>query len=182
MLNKAMIIGNLGDDVELKYMPSGGAVATISVATTHKWKDKQTNEKKEQTEWHRVALFNRSAEVAAEYLKKGSKVYIEGRLRTQKWTDAQGVERYTTEIVAEKLTMLDSKPQGYEMAHPASQHGQASGAQGQSRPQSSQPRNNAPQESGPMPPPPNYDGAYGDDFSDDIPFNSLNHLIKAHLI
>lgn len=97
-LNKVEIIGNLGADPEVRYMPSGGAVANLNVATTESWKDKTTGEKKEQTEWHRVVIFGKLAEVAGEYLRKGSKVFIEGGLRTRKWTDQQGVERYTTEI------------------------------------------------------------------------------------
>lgn len=97
-LNKVEIIGNLGADPEVRYMPSGGAVANLSIATTESWKDKATGEKKEQTEWHRVVIFGKLAEVAGEYLRKGSKVFIEGGLRTRKWTDQQGVERYTTEI------------------------------------------------------------------------------------
>lgn len=97
-LNKVEIIGNLGADPEVRYMPSGGAVANLSIATTESWKDKTTGEKKEQTEWHRVVIFGKLAEIAGEYLRKGSKVFIEGGLRTRKWTDQQGVERYTTEI------------------------------------------------------------------------------------
>lgn len=97
-LNKVEIIGNLGNDPELRYMPSGGAVANLSIATTESWKDKTTGEKKEQTEWHRVVIFGKKAEVAGEYLRKGSKVFIEGSLRTRKWQDQAGVERYTTEI------------------------------------------------------------------------------------
>lgn len=98
-LNKVELIGNLGADPEVRYMPSGGAVANLSIATTESWKDKTTGEKKEQTEWHRVVIFGKLAEIAGEYLRKGSKVFIEGSLRTRKWTDQQGVERYTTEIV-----------------------------------------------------------------------------------
>lgn len=97
-LNKVEIIGNLGADPEVRYMPSGGAVANLSIATTESWKDKTTGEKKELTEWHRVVIFGKLAEIAGEYLRKGSKVFIEGGLRTRKWTDQAGVERYTTEI------------------------------------------------------------------------------------
>ncbi|KLQ32529.1 single-stranded DNA-binding protein [Enterobacter bugandensis] len=98
-VNKVILVGNLGQDPEVRYMPSGGAVANITIATSESWRDKQTGEQKEQTEWHRVVLFGKLAEVAGEYLKKGSQVYIEGQLRTRKWTDQQGVEKYTTEIV-----------------------------------------------------------------------------------
>ena len=108
-LNKVMIIGNLGNDPDIRYMPSGAAVANISVATSETWKDKGTGEKKEETEWHRVAMFNRLAEIAGEYLRKGSKVYIEGSLKTRKWQDKDGNDRYTTEIKAFSMQMLDGK-------------------------------------------------------------------------
>ncbi|AXC34348.1 single strand DNA binding protein [Escherichia phage C130_2] len=98
-VNKVIIVGNLGQDPEVRYMPSGGAVANITVATSESWNDKGTGEKKEQTEWHRIVLFGKLAEIAGEYLKKGSQVYIEGKLQTRKWTDKDGVERYTTEVV-----------------------------------------------------------------------------------
>lgn len=111
-INKVILIGNLGNDPEVRYMPSGGAVATLSVATTDTWKDKQTNEKQEQTEWHRVVLFNRLGEIAGEYLRKGAKVYIEGSLRTRKWQDKDGVDRYTTEIIGRELEMLDGRNSG----------------------------------------------------------------------
>jgi len=111
-INKVILIGNLGADPEVRYMPNGGAVANITVATSESWTDKQSNEKKEQTEWHRVVIYQRLAEIAGEYLRKGSKVYIEGRLRTRKWQDQQGVERYTTEIIANELQMLDGRGDG----------------------------------------------------------------------
>ena len=108
-INKVILIGNLGSDPEVRYMPSGGAVSTISLATSDQWKDKTTGEQQERTEWHRVVFFKRLAEIVGEYLKKGSKVYIEGSLRTRKWQDKNGVDRYTTEIVANEMQMLDSK-------------------------------------------------------------------------
>ena len=108
-VNKVILIGNLGVDPEVRYMPSGGAVANVRVATTDSWKDKQSGEKQEQTEWHQVVFFGRLAEIAGEYLKKGSKVYVEGRLRTRKWQDKSGNDRYTTEIVANEMQMLDSR-------------------------------------------------------------------------
>ena len=111
-INKVILIGNLGTDPEVRYMPQGGAVANLTVATSESWTDKATNEKKEQTEWHRVVIYQRLAEIAGEYLRKGSKVYIEGRLRTRKWQDQQGVERYTTEIIANELQMLDGRGEG----------------------------------------------------------------------
>ncbi len=109
-VNKVILIGNLGKDPEVRYMPSGGAVANITVATTDSWKDKQTGEKKETTEWHSVVFFNRLAEIAGEYLKKGSKVYIEGSLKTEKYQDkATGADRYSTKIIANEMQMLDGK-------------------------------------------------------------------------
>jgi single-strand DNA-binding protein len=116
MLNKVMLIGHLGFDPEVRYMPSGDAVTNIRLATSRRWKDKQSGENKEITEWHRVVFFNignfRLAETAGQYLKKGSKVYIEGRLQTRKWQGADGKDNYTTEIVAEQMQMLDSKGGG----------------------------------------------------------------------
>jgi len=107
-VNKVILIGNLGRDPEVRYMPSGDAVANITIATTETWKDK-SGEKQEQTEWHRVAMFGKTAEIAGEYLKKGSQVYIEGKLQTRKWTDKEGQERYTTEIRADRMQMLGSR-------------------------------------------------------------------------
>ena len=108
-INKAIIIGNLGADPEVRYTPSNTAVCNITVATSEQWKDKQTGERQEKTEWHRIVMFNRLAEIAGEYLKKGSKVYIEGRLQTRKWQGQDGQDRYTTEIVANEMQMLDSR-------------------------------------------------------------------------
>ncbi|WP_410759481.1 single-stranded DNA-binding protein [Citrobacter youngae] len=111
-VNKVIIVGNLGQDPEVRYLPNGGAVANITLATSESWRDKATGEMKEQTEWHRVVLFGKLAEVASEYLRKGSQVYIEGRLRTRKWTDQYGVEKYTTEVlvnVGGTMQMLGGK-------------------------------------------------------------------------
>ena len=108
-VNKVILIGNLGRDPETRYMPSGEAVCTFSVATSETWKDKATGERKEATEWHRVVFFGRQAEIAAQYLRKGSSVYIEGSLRTRKWTDQSGQERYTTEIRGDVMRMLGSR-------------------------------------------------------------------------
>lgn len=116
-INKVILIGNLGADPEVRYMPSGGAVTNVTIATSESWKDKQTGEQQDRTEWHRVVFFNRLAEIAGEYLRKGSKVYVEGSLRTRKWQDQSGVERYTTEIVAAEMQMLDSR--GGASASPA---------------------------------------------------------------
>ncbi len=108
-VNKVILVGNLGRDPETRYNPEGGAITNISVATTETWKDKTSGEKQERTEWHRVVFFSRLAEIAGEYLKKGSQVYIEGSLRTRKWQDKEGQERYTTEIVADRMQMLGSR-------------------------------------------------------------------------
>lgn len=108
-INKAIVVGNLGNDPESNTLPSGGSVTNISVATSETWKDKNTGENQERTEWHRIVLFNRLGEIAAEYLKKGSKVYVEGQLRTRKWQDKEGNDRYSTEIIGKEMQMLDSK-------------------------------------------------------------------------
>ncbi len=131
-INKVILIGNLGQDPDVKYMPNGGAVANVTVATSESWKDKNTGEMQERTEWHRVVFFRRLAEIAGEYLKKGSKVYIEGKLQTRKWQDQSGNDRYTTEIIANEMQMLDSRGAG------GSQFGggQQRQAQGQSQGQS----------------------------------------------
>ena len=144
-VNKVIIIGNLGNDPEVKYMPNGGAVTNVTVATSESWKDKASGEQKEKTEWHRVVFFKRLAEIVGEYLKKGSKVYIEGKLQTRKWQDQSGNDRYTTEIIAHEMQMLDSRG-----TNPANSTGQAPAQQAQT---GSQQTNQA------VP-----------DFDDDIPF------------
>ncbi|OGI41086.1 MAG: single-stranded DNA-binding protein [Candidatus Muproteobacteria bacterium RBG_16_62_13] len=108
-VNKVILVGNLGKDPEVRYSPSGGAVANITIATSESWKDKTSGEKQEKTEWHRVVFFGRLAEIAGEYLKKGAQIYIEGRLQTRKWQDKEGKDRYTTEIVANEMQMLGSR-------------------------------------------------------------------------
>jgi len=118
-INKVILVGNLGQDPETKYMPSGDCVCNLSVATSESWKDKQSGEKVERTEWHRVVMFKRLAEIAGEYLHKGSQVYIEGKLKTRKWQDKQGNDRYTTEIEAREMQMLGSKGSGAGMGAPA---------------------------------------------------------------
>lgn len=160
MLNRVTLIGNLGADPETRFMPNGGQVTNISLATTKRWKDKTTGEKREATEWHRVNFFNRLAEVVAEYLKKGSQVYVEGEIRTRKWQDNDGNDRYSTEIIADQMQMLGGK-------------GDQGNQGGQSRPQQQRPQQNQ----APQPPAGGYD-----DFEDDIPFNSLNSMIRNHLI
>ena len=111
-VNKVILIGNLGNDPEVRYTPNGNAVATISLATSETWRDKQSGELQDRTEWHRVVFFNRLAEIVGEYLRKGSKVYVEGSLRTRKWQDKSGLDKYTTEIIANEMHMLDSKGNG----------------------------------------------------------------------
>jgi len=163
MLNKVILIGNLGADPEIRYLPTGGAVTTIRLATTMRWKDKQSGERKDATEWHRVVFFNRLAEVAGEYLKKGSQVYVEGRLQTRKWQAQDGQDRYSTEIIASEMHMLGSRSGGTApFSNDAPQPGY-NAQQGRPAPQSSQ---SSPQSNSSMPPPPpDYD-----DFDDDIPF------------
>lgn len=126
-INKVILIGNLGKDPEVRYMPSGGAVANVTLATSESWKDKQSGENQERTEWHNVVFFNRLAEIAGEYLKKGSKVYVEGSLRTRKWQDKNGQDRYTTEIVAGEMQMLDSRGAGGGGAPAAGREGSGGG-------------------------------------------------------
>jgi single-strand DNA-binding protein len=142
-INKVIVVGNLGADPDTRYMPSGGAVTNLSIATSESWKDKQSGEQKERTEWHKVAMFGRLAEIAAEYLRKGSQVYIEGKLRTRKWQDRDGNDRYTTEIIADEMQMLGAR-----------------GGAGGSAPMRD--------DSGPSSAPPPQSSP--DDFDDDIPF------------
>ena len=145
-VNKVILIGNLGSDPEVRYLPNGGAVANVSLATAESWKDKQSGEKQERTEWHRVVFFGRLGEIAGEYLKKGSKVYVEGRIQTRKWKDNAGQDRYTTEIVGNEMQMLDSRGGGVPT-------GDFSAAE-----------SSAPSPSAPAP------AAPSADFDDDIPF------------
>ncbi|MFI3137510.1 MAG: single-stranded DNA-binding protein [Methylococcaceae bacterium] len=170
MLNKVTLIGNLGADPEVRYMPSGGAVTTIGLATTRRWKDKQTGDRKEATEWHRVIFFNRLAEIAGEYIKKGSQVYIEGRLQTRKWQDKDGHERYTTEIIAEEMQMLGSRTGGTgnfpdNQPNTMGQPQPASNAYAGGATQNTAPSPAATQQTQMPPMPPEYE-----DFDDDIPF------------
>jgi single-strand DNA-binding protein len=118
MLNKVTLIGRLGSDPEVRYMPTGSAVTNVSLATSGRWKDKNTGERREETEWHRIVFFSKLAEIAGEYLKKGSQVYVEGRIQTNKWQDKEGKERYTTEIIADQMQMLGSQNEG-EPGHAA---------------------------------------------------------------
>ena len=111
-VNKVILIGNLGNDPDMRYMPNGEPVANISIATSETWNDKNTGEKREKTEWHRVVAYRRTAEIIGQYTRKGSKLYVEGRLQTRKWTDQSGQQRYTTEIIADNIQMLDSRSGG----------------------------------------------------------------------
>jgi len=120
MLNKVTLIGRLGSDPEVRYMPTGGAVTNVSLATSRRWKDKNTGERREETEWHRIVFFSKLAEIAGEYLKKGSQVYVEGRIQTNKWQDKEGKDRYTTEIIADQMQMLGSKSGGGQEGTPPS--------------------------------------------------------------
>ena len=149
-LNKVILIGNLGKDPETRYMTNGDAVTNITVATSETWKDKATGEKQEKTEWHRVTFYRRLAEIAGEYLKKGSQVYVEGRLETRKWQDKEGKDRYTTEVIADEMKMLGSR----------SGMGAPSSDSDEERPRSAAPAK----------PPSAKTGAKFDDFEDDIPF------------
>ncbi|MEH8258991.1 single-stranded DNA-binding protein [Aeromonas veronii] len=157
-INKVILIGNLGQDPEVRYMPSGGAVTNITLATSETWRDKQTNEQRERTEWHRIVFMGKLAEVAGEYLKKGAQVYVEGKLQTRKWQDQSGQERYTTEVLVDSFSgvmqMLGGRPQQGNQQHqaPASQQ---SGYARQSQPS--------------QPAPPVYNEPPMD-FDDDIPF------------
>lgn len=150
-INKVILVGNMGNDPEVRYTPAGAAVTTISLATTESWKDKEGN-KQEKTEWHRVVFFSRLAEIAGEYLKKGSQVYIEGKLRTNKWQDKSGQDRYTTEILANEMQMLGGR---------GGDSGQ--GGFGGGMPSAPKPSNNNQQQNNN--PAPNFD-----DFDDEIPF------------
>lgn len=144
-INKVILVGNVGVEPEVRYMPNGNAVATLSIATSETWKDKATGDKQERTEWHRVVCFNRLGEIAGEYVRKGSKLYVEGSLRTRKWQDQQGQDRYTTEIVASDIQMLDSKNTGgtsYEDQPPAYQQN-AAASSAANKQQSSPPMHDA---------------------------------------
>ncbi len=154
-INKVILVGNLGRDPEIRYVPNGGAVANLNIATSESWRDKGTGEKQERTEWHRVVFFGKLAEIASEYLKKGAQIYVEGRLQTRKWQDKSGQDRYTTEIVGSDLQMLGGRGgmgsgDGPPMDMPYESSGSGAGAQ--------------PTQSSPPAP------GGKDDFDDDIPF------------
>ena len=161
-VNKVIIVGNCGQDPETRFMPSGGAVTNLSIATSESWKDKTSGQPQERTEWHRVVFFNRLAEIAGEYVKKGSKLYVEGALRTRKWQNKEGQDQYTTEIVASEMQMLDSRggqDGGEGGGYQPPQQGGYQQPAAQSKPQGGQQQ--APQQQAPQ-------GM--DSFDDDIPF------------
>jgi single-strand DNA-binding protein len=161
-INKVILIGNIGQDPEIRYTPAGSAITNISVATSETWKDKQSGQSQERTEWHRVVFFNRLAEIAGEYLRKGSKVYIEGSLRTRKWQDQQGQDRYTTEIVANEMQMLDGRGATADTGQAPIHSDYNAAPVTSARPvqAANQPNSSAPPKSAP-----DYEG-----FDDDIPF------------
>ena len=163
-VNKVIIIGNLGQDPETKYTANGAAITNISVATSESWKDKQTGQQQERTEWHRVVFFNRLAEIAGQYLKKGSKVFIEGSLRTNKWQDQNGQDRYSTDIIASEMQMLDNR--GDQPQNASQQQPMAPLQNGQHQVNSyAEATNGAPiQHQAPTPP------AGVDEFDDSVPF------------
>ncbi len=194
-VNKVILIGNLGNDPDMRYMPNGEPVANISIATSETWNDKNTGEKREKTEWHRVVAYRRTAEIIGQYTRKGSKLYVEGRLQTRKWTDQSGQQRYTTEIIADNIQMLDSRSGGegsfgggggnYNNNRNNGGYGQQGGFDdnyGDGYPDYGAPPgggNNRSQQQPPMPnkpvPPQNNNGGVGgptldQDFDDDIPF------------
>ena len=159
-VNKVILIGNLGRDPEVRYTPNGNAVCNVSVATSRTWKAKDSGDKVEETEWHRVAFFDRLAEIAGEYLKKGSPVYVEGRLKTRKWTDKEGKENYTTEIIAEEMKMLGGR-EGCGGAEEGGRADDRGGEERQARPPASRPVTNKP---------PAKSSTGFEDMDDDIPF------------
>lgn len=177
-VNKVIIVGNLGGDPEVRYMPNGNAVANFTVATSESWKDKHTGAQKDLTEWHRIVMYGRLAEIAGEYLRKGAKVYLEGRLKTRKWTGQDGQDRYTTEVIAGEMQMLDSRqgqgadrghtshqgygePQGSQQAPAGGQSGGNQGGYGSHKAGSFGGQHRQQQEPAPAP----------QDFDDDIPFD-----------
>jgi single-strand DNA-binding protein len=164
-INKVILVGNCGQDPETRFSASGAAITNISIATSEAWKDKQTGQQQERTEWHRVVFFNRLGEIAGEYLKKGSKVYVEGSLRTRKWKDKDGADRYTTEIVGNEMQMLDSRGGAGDMGQQQGNY-QNQNAQGAMQQQ----RQNQNQSSPNQQPAQQMAPAGGDDWDDDIPF------------
>ncbi|MEL7326218.1 MAG: single-stranded DNA-binding protein [Pseudomonadota bacterium] len=175
-INKVILVGNLGNDPEIRYMPNGGAVANITIATSESWRDKATGEQREKTEWHRVVLFGKLAEVAGEYLRKGSQVYVEGQLQTRKWQDQSGQDRYSTEVVVQGfngvMQMLGGRAQGGAPMGGGQPQQQQQGGWGQPQ-QPAQQQYNAPQQQQQQQAPQQPQQQYNEppmDFDDDIPF------------
>ncbi|WP_199452765.1 single-stranded DNA-binding protein [Vibrio owensii] len=173
-INKVILVGNLGNDPEIRYMPNGGAVANITIATSESWRDKGTGEQREKTEWHRVVLFGKLAEVAGEYLRKGSQVYVEGQLQTRKWQDQSGQDRYSTEVVVQGfngvMQMLGGRAQGGAPMGGGQPQQQQQGGWGQPQQPAQQQQYNAPQQQqAPQQPQQQYNEPPMD-FDDDIPF------------
>lgn len=162
-VNKVILVGRLGNDPEVRYTATGSAVANISLATSENWKDKQTGEKQERTEWHRIVFFNKLAEIVAQYLRKGSLIYVEGALQTRKWQDQNGQDRYTTEIIARDMEMLSSKSENSGTASYSAPTAPSSYAPAASSNMSSQ-QQSAPRPSAPPP------SSSPDNFDDDVPF------------
>ena len=160
-VNKVILVGNLGRDPEVRYIPDGGAICNVSIATTSSWKDKTSGDRREETEWHRVVFYNRLAEIAGEYLRKGRPVYVEGRLKTRKWQNKEGVDQYTTEVVADQMQMLGGRDSGGDSMGGGAPDGM-SDSQPASRP--------AARPQGQRPAAPAANGANLADMEDDIPF------------
>ncbi|WP_272654087.1 MULTISPECIES: single-stranded DNA-binding protein [unclassified Providencia] len=186
-VNKVILVGNVGQDPEVRYMPNGGAVANLTLATSETWRDKQTGESKEKTEWHRVVLFGKLAEITGEFVKKGSQIYIEGALQTRKWTDQAGVEKYTTEVVVNvggTMQMLGGRQGGND-----NQNNNAGSNQGWGQPQQPQPNNNQTpaqqlnqRSQGQNQPQGHGNSSQPIDFDDDIPFAGLGASFGKHTI
>ncbi len=166
-VNKVILIGNLGRDPEVRYAPSGSAICNVTIATSRQWKNKDSGERQEETEWHRVVFYDRLAEIAGEYLKKGRPVYVEGRLKTRKWTDKDGVEKYTTEIVAEQMQLLGGREGGGGGGGYGDEAGMG-GGMGEGR--DSRPARSAPPPRPPAQKPAAKSSTGFDDMDDDIPF------------
>ncbi len=169
-INKVIVIGNLGRDPEVRYTPNGAAVCNVSVATTRNWKDKTSGDKVEETEWHRVVFYDRLAEIAGEYLKKGRSVYVEGRLKTRKWADKDGKDNYTTEIVAEQMQLLGGREGGGGGGSYGGQQGAGEENQEMSAPSSRPAQASRPAQSAAPRPAPSKSSTSFDNMDDDIPF------------
>jgi single-strand DNA-binding protein len=169
-VNKVILIGNLGRDPEVRYTPSGSAVCNVTLATTRSWKSKESGEKIEETEWHRIVFYDRLAEIAGEYLKKGRSIYVEGRLKTRKWTDKDGAEKYTTEVIAQEMNMLGSREGMGGGGGGAEEDGGGYSEQRSAPPQRSAPASRPAAQAAARPAPPQKSSTSFDTMDDDIPF------------